>query len=300
MVLDTGSSDIWFPSVPCNSCGDHPLFNSKNSSTYLSLDKEWSLAYFDGRFVKGVVGTDTVRIGDLTRVNQTIGLATMESKSFGENKYLDGVFGLAFPSMSLTRQESSIIMDMYKDGQIEEPIVGMHLGRTRDGGKGETIFGGVNQDRFTGKLNYIEVTKQKYWQVDFGGVDIDGTLYTDDSIDQAMIDTGTTLLVVPTSLADAIHASIPHGKFVDPIGWFFPCKTNLNTTVTIKLGGQDFPIPLSELIRERYLAEDPTYCISGVGASDSGLAIMGETFLRNYYSSYNFETARVGFAPSSL
>ncbi|KAI8337920.1 aspartic peptidase domain-containing protein [Chlamydoabsidia padenii] len=298
MILDTGSADIWIPSVPCDSCGSHSLFDSHQSSTFTALDKKWSLEYLDGSFAEGVIGTDVIRFGNLSHNAQTIGLATSESLSFAGNQYMDGVFGLSFPSLSLTRQKSSIVVDMYKAGEIDEPIVGMYLGRTHDGGHGEAIFGGVNSDHYTGELTYLQVTEQTYWQVDFDGIDIDGLIYKSPYTTQAMIDTGTTLALLPSALAEAIHQSIPGGQYIEPLGWFFPCDTNTTVTVTFKLGGHDFPIPAKDLIRDRYLAQYPSLCISGLGQSDSGLAIMGETFLRYFYSAYNFEKAVVGFAPS--
>ncbi|CAO3595026.1 unnamed protein product [Absidia cylindrospora] len=281
-------SDMWQPYS----------IDSERSTSYAALNKQWSLSYLDGSYVDGVTGMDVVKMGDLSHSNQTIGLATSESNSFARNNKLDGVFGLSFPSISLTHQKSSIIMDMYKAGEIDEPVVGMYLGRTRDGGKGEAIFGGVNKEHFTGDLEYIKVTKQRYWQVDFGGVEIDGKLHTNSRSTQAMIDTGTTLNILPSSIVQAIHASIPGGEFIRPYGWFFPCDTVSDTIVTFKLGGKDFPVPLTELIRDRYISDDQSMCITGLGESDAGLAILGETFLRNYYSSYNFEDAVIGLAPS--
>lgn len=142
------------------------------------------------------------------------------------------------------------------------------------------------------------MTRQRYWQVDFGGVEIDGTLHTSPFANQAMIDTGTTLAILPTTLVEAIHSAIPGGRYVNSLGWFFPCQTTSTATVTFKLGGKNFAVPISELIRDRYLPENPSQCLTGLGASDSGLVILGATFLRNFYSAYDFKNAKVGLAPS--
>lgn len=80
-----------------------------------------------------------IHIGDLAHKDQTIGLATQESRSFAANDNMDGVFGLSFPSVSFTHQKTSVVMDMYNAGEIDEPVVGMYLGRTRDGGHGEAV-----------------------------------------------------------------------------------------------------------------------------------------------------------------
>jgi hypothetical protein len=54
MILDTGSADIWFPSVPCQSCGNHSLFQPQNSSTFSAVNETWSLQYMDGSYAQGV------------------------------------------------------------------------------------------------------------------------------------------------------------------------------------------------------------------------------------------------------
>lgn len=54
MILDTGSADIWFPSVPCQSCGNHSLFQPQNSTTFSAVNETWSLQYMDGSYAQGV------------------------------------------------------------------------------------------------------------------------------------------------------------------------------------------------------------------------------------------------------
>lgn len=79
-------------------------------------------------------------MGNATQPDQIIGLAYFESRDFVSDKYMDGIFGLAFPSLSYTGQTTTIVESLYEEGEIDEPVVGIYLGRVRDaGGKGEAV-----------------------------------------------------------------------------------------------------------------------------------------------------------------
>lgn len=141
MDFDTGSSDIWVPSVDCARCGDHPLFDAEDSSTFKSGgNMTWSLRYGDGSGVYGVTGYDTIHLGNgLSEPGQLIGLVEAETFDFTMDPNLDGIFGLGFPPLSLTGQNVSIVQAMKDEGRIPSAQVGVYLGRARDGGKGEIV-----------------------------------------------------------------------------------------------------------------------------------------------------------------
>ena len=67
MDFDTGSSDLFVPSVLCgDSCSGHELYNPNASSTSQDLKKTFALAYGDGSTVSGEQYTDVVSIAGLT------------------------------------------------------------------------------------------------------------------------------------------------------------------------------------------------------------------------------------------
>ena len=143
MDFDTGSSDIWVPSATCGeSCSTHRRFTARKSSTYSGMtNKTWSLQYGDGSSVVGYTARDTVTLGNVTQPNQLIGLVSKETPQFASDKFLDGIFGLGFPSLAYTGIKTSIVEDLYTSGSIPAPIVSFHLGHYRDGGKGEIVSG---------------------------------------------------------------------------------------------------------------------------------------------------------------
>lgn len=138
-MFDTGSSDIWLPNKECAACEGHHIFEESASSTFQDIGKNWSLSYADGSYISGRTASDTVTIGDITYNDQIIGLASDESGQFAADHTLDGIFGLAYPSLSLTGVKTSPVMMMHEQGQIDDPVVGVWLGRAREGGGGEMV-----------------------------------------------------------------------------------------------------------------------------------------------------------------
>ena len=130
--------------------------------------------------------------------------------------------------------------------------------------------------------------------------------------------TGTTLIIAPTIAAAAIFALIP-GSIPIPQGaetlFAYPCDTT--TIPAITFAGQSFSInpldfnfgsvdlELAEMVRSRRLAHELEnaaggLCLAGIAAADldptENLYVVGDTFLKSWYSVYNYVDA--GGSPS--
>ncbi|KAG2222780.1 hypothetical protein INT45_013144 [Circinella minor] len=305
MDFDTGSADIWIPHVDCARCGAHPLFDPSESSSFSQdTNQTWGLRYGDGSGVQGTIGRDTVHLGDLSHPNQVLGLVKAESADLAMDSELDGIFGLAYPSLAFTGQKQSILQGLKESGAISSASIGVYLGRARDGGKGELSFGKPNPAHYEGELKYVPVTRKKFWQVSLNGLKIDGQETLTEPID-AIIDTGTTLIILPSELADSIHATIPGAKFSSMYGWRMPCELKASdagdTMVSFTLGEHEFSLKASELVRERAAPTgdgEKKLCYSGIAEANTPMIIMGDTFLRSFYSVYDFDQDAIGFAPA--
>ena len=65
--FDTGSSDLFLPSIDCGStCSGHQTYDPSASSSSQDLGKTFALAYGDGSTVSGEQYTDEVSIAGLT------------------------------------------------------------------------------------------------------------------------------------------------------------------------------------------------------------------------------------------
>ncbi|MGH0160378.1 UNVERIFIED_CONTAM: hypothetical protein FKN15_039302 [Acipenser sinensis] len=69
VVFDTGSANLWVPSIYCNSnaCSNHNKFNPNLSSTYRSTSQTVAIQYGTGSMT-GLLGYDTVTVSILSEL----------------------------------------------------------------------------------------------------------------------------------------------------------------------------------------------------------------------------------------
>ncbi|KAF9358523.1 Type I transmembrane sorting receptor [Mortierella sp. AD094] len=297
--FDTGSSDIWFPTSTCttSACKAHHQFNTAKSSTYKKDGRSWTISYGDGSSSSGILGSDMVSVGGVS-VRQTIGLATDESAQFAQSPE-DGLFGLGFDTIESVAGVKTFLDNAIAAKALKNPVVSAYLPSIRrNGGKGGAyLFGDIDTTKFTGALTYVPVTKQGYWQVAVGGVSYNGKSLGQSS--QGIVDTGTTLIILGTSAAAAVHKNIK-GAVNDSQagGWTVPCSVaKSKDTVGFTMGGKSFQVPVADLAWSPVDNTGKT-CFSGVQGGQDGLWILGDVFIKNNYCVFS-QTSKpsIGIAP---
>ncbi len=101
VILDTGSSNLWVPSVDCGSlaCFLHNKYDHSQSRTYIKDGRPLSISYGSGS-IEGYISEDNLQIGDLTIQNQKFGETTSEpGLAFAFGKF-DGILGLAYDTIA--------------------------------------------------------------------------------------------------------------------------------------------------------------------------------------------------------
>ena len=208
VVLDTGSSNLWVPSKNCFSiaCFLHSTYDSSSSSTYQKNGSSFAIKYGSGE-LSGFVSQDTVQIGDIKIKGQDFAEATEEpglAFAFGQ---FDGILGLGYDTISVNH----IVPPFYKmldQGLLDEPVVSFYLSDTNNDGDGsEAVFGGVNKAHYTGDLVKIPLRRKAYWEVDLDAITFgEETAELEDT--GAILDTGTSLIALPSSFAEILNAQI--------------------------------------------------------------------------------------------
>lgn len=66
VIFDTGSSNLWVPSVYCTSpaCKAHPVFHPSQSDTYTEVGNHFSIQYGTGSLT-GIIGADQVSVSTM-------------------------------------------------------------------------------------------------------------------------------------------------------------------------------------------------------------------------------------------
>ncbi|KAF7313448.1 Acid protease [Mycena chlorophos] len=300
IILDSGSSDFWVDSSQCTSfdfdrgsCGNHSFFDPSQSSSLARLNKAFSDGYGSGN-VAGEVVNDTLVLAGVTLEDLTFGIAHNISASFARDSRNSGLMGLGGLGLSnLTVPAIPVIM---RDrGLVDHAIVSYHLGNTTD--IGEITFGGLDSTKFDPTTAVtVNTIDSGFWLITLEGVSVDGTAVAGIKLNSsnpiAVMDTGTTLLVLPTADAKTLHAQIP-GTQEDNGQFTLPCNTT--AIVSLRFGGRDFEISSKNLIFER-VRRGSDRCISGIGTQDGESWTVGDTFLKNVYFSTNFDDNTVTLA----
>jgi saccharopepsin len=297
VVLDTGSSNLWVPGTACNSiaCFLHKKYDATASSTYKANGSEFAIRYGSGS-LEGYVSQDVLRIGDLKVTKQDFAEATKEpGLAFAFGKF-DGILGLGYDTISVNHIVPPFY-NMLHQKLLDEPIFSFRLGSSEDDG-GECVFGGIDDQAYTGKITYVPVRRKGYWEVEleqigFGDevLELEGT--------GAAIDTGTSLIVMPSDVAEMLHKEIGATKSWNG-QYTVDCATVPDLPdFTLWFDGKPYPLK-----GEEYILNAGGTCISSFTGMDipapvGPLWIVGDTFLRKYFTVYDLGRNAVGFAKST-
>ncbi|PGH18023.1 vacuolar protease A [Helicocarpus griseus UAMH5409] len=296
VVLDTGSSNLWVPSSECGSiaCYLHNKYDSSASSTYKKNGSDFAIRYGSGSLT-GFISQDTLRIGDLKVEKQDFAEATSEpGLAFAFGRF-DGILGLGYDSISVNKIVPPFYQ-MMNQKLLDEPVFGFYLGdANKDSDESEATFGGVNKDHYTGDLVKIPLRRKAYWEVDLDAITF-GKEKAELDNTGVILDTGTSLIALPSTLAELLNKEIGAKKSFNG-QYTIDCeKRDGLPDMTFTLTGHNFTIGPYD-----YILEVQGSCISSFMGMDfpepvGPLAILGDAFLRRYYSVYDLGNNSVGLA----
>jgi len=248
VILDTGSSNLWVPSQQCGSiaCYLHTKYDSSASSTYQKNGSSFEIRYGSGE-LSGFVSKDTLTIGDLTVKGQVFAEATEEpGLAFAFGRF-DGILGLGYDTISV----NGIVPPFYEmvnQKLLDEPVFAFYLGDAEDDDS-EVTFGGVNKDHYTGDITTIPLRRKAYWEVDLDSISFgDATAQLDNT--GVILDTGTSLIVLPSTLAELLNKEMGAKKGYNGQYTVECDKRDSLPDMTFELSGYNFSITAYDYILE--------------------------------------------------
>ncbi|TPX49686.1 hypothetical protein SeLEV6574_g01315 [Synchytrium endobioticum] len=302
VVMDTGSSNLWVPSTRCSSiaCWLHRRFDASKSSTFKKNGTEFAIRYGTGS-LEGVISNDVLTIGDLKIKSQDFGESVKEpGVTFAVGRF-DGIMGLGFDNIAVQRAVPPFYQ-MVNQKLLDNPIFSVWLNTNGDDNGGEIVFGGMDKDHYKGGITWAPVIRKGYWEVELQNVSMAGKPLGF-ATNRAAIDTGSSLFALPTAEADIINQLIG-GKRNMNGQYIVDCAAiNSLPELGIKFGGKEFPLQGKDYVLR--VSAGPIgggdQCVSGfmgldIPAPAGPLWIVGDVFLRKYYTAYDLGKARVGFA----
>jgi len=304
ILMDSGSADLWVGSENCQSqggggCGNHKFLGTQSSSTFVDTGDTFEVTYGTGQ-VSGDIVNDAVSIAGLTLSNHTFGVANTESVDFsGDSTPFDGLMGLAQSILS-EQQTPTPIESLASAGLVPDSIVSYKISRLADNLKdGEITFGALDPTKFDAStlVTLPNVNTQGFWEVALDAATVNG-VDTGLTGRTTIMDTGTTLMVVPAADAQAIHSQIQGSQPDGQGGFTVPCT--MTDSVALTYSGQVFTIDPRDIAFTPVDPNDPTgACTSGITAGNIGGAtewLVGDTFLKNAYLSTDVSKNTVSLA----
>ncbi|MCQ7632691.1 pepsin-like aspartyl protease, partial [Salmonella enterica] len=315
VVFDTGSSNLWVPSIHCKlldiACWIHHKYNSGKSSTYVKNGTSFDIHYGSGS-LSGYLSQDTVSVPCKSELSGSGGIK-VEKQVFGEATKqpgitfiaakFDGILGMAYPRISVNNV-LPVFDNLMEQKLVEKNIFSFYLNNDPSSQPGgELMLGGIDSKYYTGELQYVNVTRKAYWQVHMDQLDVGKELTLCKGGCEAIVDTGTSLLVGPVDEVKELQKAIGAVPLIQG-EYIVPCEKLPNLpNVVLKLGGQSYSLSPKEYTLQ-VSQGGKTICLSGFMGMDipppSGpLWILGDVFIRSYYTVFDRDNNRVGFAQTS-
>jgi len=305
VVFDTGSGNLLIPSKQCKdeACTSHKRFDAGASTTSQDIafadnpdkvvdhggDRDVVTITFGTGDISGVFVKDNICIGSICTHGNFVA-ATEESDEPFSLVPFDGIFGLSLPQMS-EAPHFNILDCMIRDGVLKQNLFSVFFGATDDEDS-EISFGEYRHARMASDIFWVPVSNPGYWQVEMLDITIRGerqNLCQGDC--QVAVDTGTSLMAGPTDIINTL---------TDRLGVANDCSNFSKLPLLgFVVGGHILSLKPEDYVDKGDDAKDG--CSVALMTLDipppkGPLFIFGDPFLRKYYTVYNREELKVGFA----
>jgi len=262
-----------------------PLERIKKNGT------EFVIRYGKGN-TTGFTSSDILLVGGLsTRV--TFGQATyVDSPGLA-----DGIFGLAYRNLS---QEHVLppFHVLWQSGKLDNNLFSFYL-QASSTADGQLTFGGIESQFYSGSIYYTPIIDELWYVIGIQrGIKVNNVYYT--AAQRAIVDSGTSYLVGPTADVNAIATAIG-AVFYSYYGvYVYDCTVSL-PDIYVSIGNethyQELRIP-----PQSYAMDYNGTCYLAMSGADfydthnRSLWILGDVFMRPYYSIFDIGNTRMGFA----
>ncbi|MCJ1286876.1 Vacuolar protease A [Xylographa opegraphella] len=280
--LDTGSSNLCVPSLRCGSraCRSHQKYDSSLSTTYKQNGTEFHIEY----------GPPSAQSDEDTKhLNiemQDFAEITSQHGSSWVYGHADDVLGLGHDVVAVNHIVPPFY-NMINQGLLHDPVVSFYFGH----------FGGVDRSHYAREVVKLPMRRKGQWDVVFDAITLGKeTIHLNKT--GAALDTGTSLIGLPTSLAEYINEEMGATRHSN-VQYSTECdKRSGLPDLTFTFSGYDFVIG-----PEDYIFDYKGGCISALMSVDmpadraaGSFAIIGTVFFRRWYSIFEFESNTVSLA----
>jgi len=329
--VDTGSSDFLIYGSSCSSSGctngavNRYDFSSSSTSRAITCTDQnyfcqgctnfagisnscsFNAMYGGGGNPQGSLVSDTFQIGQFPSFTATFGYINTVSGNF-ESSPASGIWGLAYPSLSV----GTPVLDTLSK-QIQLPnMFSLCLGSS------PTMTVGIDYST-NSAFQWTNVVTQNYYTVEMLDLKVNseslGFTSSTYSSPFCAIDSGTTLMTLPTAAFNAFYSKlkslcsttnlvglcgVPSTQPDIFHGYCFPMSSYQRTlypNIEIVLANISTPLIITS---QQYIYQTNGYYCAGIGSSSTnGPTVLGDIFMQNFHVAFDRVNNRIGFANPS-
>lgn len=293
-VFDTGSGNLWvYGKESCSKdayiCDEHQTFLQTSSSSFQTFPHELTVNYGGGT-IRCHLGLETVHIGDLEIKHQHFGQTYYAQGKFGKS---DGIVGLAFPPLA-AKGTVNFFDNLMQQAVVKHPIFSFYLAKHPGSTRSEVRIGSTRDELHSAPFHYHKLLNQDdYWSICMQDIEIDGKPQNlcGGKCCKLVVDTGTSFFTGPS---DGVRQILPQIRAASD------CSDRASLPkLTFVVDGHRYTMPSEDYTVKLSAARCMTAMMSlDVGEPRGPLWILGDVFLRSFYSIFDRKNGRVGLAPA--
>ena len=297
--LDTGSDIFWIRDSNTSYINTYDCIQADSCQANIS---DIANITYGGGTITGYKATTMITIGGLTisNFNTMLVYAFNPDPSSGN----DGILGFSTGRFS---NDYPPIIEALKDNElISNGMFSMYLGNKRDSSgeiTGELIFGGYDAKYATGDFQYVEIVDPQTWLSRMMAVGLgDETNISTYSNFTALFDTGSSFLLLPPTFIEGLlnqANNLGFGCANNTSDSLIYCSCDAQKSLPdliFYFNNFSVNIPASSYI---YASDKGCFLTIGPQTYDNSV-ILGDAFLINFYTIYDFDNHLVGLAKAAL
>lgn len=310
VVFDTGCSVLWVPSESCYGCMKNQVYVSSKSSSYSADGTPFVMKFFNGK-TEGFFSKDSFQLGELQVEGQQFAEATLVLNSHLEK--FNGIFGLGIDGGSDDDAKPSLIENIITTGHLLEPKFAFYLNQDdplddEAGVYGEISLGSIDERRFEGDITYAPLTSSEAWRIKLDQVELEqpadsnygwrSLLFCQDEEEacQATVDTGMAFIVGPSETVMKMHNEMRNMYMRWGKEWILrDCEMHELPDVKFTISGRQFSLKPEQYVLRKVRNGEVT-CFSGFFGAPIGHWILGDLFIAEYYTVFDYGNKQIGFA----
>jgi len=264
----------------------------------MTMDVQFGTGKIEGR-----LGQDHFHLGPVIVKDQVFGEITSEiGDVFVQGKF-DGILGLSYPALSAA--DYTPVFDNIINQRLLTPNMFSFYYSQLPHQSSAIILGKPNPQLYTGAMRFVQVAKALYWELKMKDIAIDGQRQNacPNGPCKLVVDTGTSLLTGPREhISRLLHDIRVHPDCSTESVSHLPTLTYIIEDAN---GEHEFSLePEFYVLRSQNKnarTGRPRFCKPGFMALDvppprGPLWILGDTFMRKWYTVFNRDQNSIGFA----